>query len=197
VAESRGLEIEAKLRVKDRAALEAALERLGAVRGPAEHEANTLFDDEARSLARGGEALRVRDTEGRGLLTFKGKASVERGVKARKEVESEVGSPAVVAEILGALGLAPRFFYEKRRTVWRFADPARPLVVVDETPIGLFAEIEGTDASVRALAKELGVAEAELLHDSYVALYRKAREEDPTLPPDMRFSPGKRVTLRS
>jgi adenylate cyclase class 2 len=182
------LEIEAKLRVKDRAALEAALERLGAVKGPTEHETNTLFDDGELRLARSGRALRVRDTEGRGLLTFKGQAKVDRGVKARTELETAVGSAAAAAEVLRALGFSPRFFYEKRRTVWRFADAARPLVVVDETPIGLFAEIEGTDESVRTLARELGVQDSELLHDSYVALYRKAREKDPALPPDMRFS---------
>ena len=33
-----------------------------------------------------------------------------------------------------------------------------PVVVVDEIPLGLFAEIEGPDAAVRALASELGVA---------------------------------------
>ncbi len=40
---------------------------------------------------------------------------------------------------------------EKRRTPWRFADAAGPLVVVDETPLGLFAEIEGEADAVRAL----------------------------------------------
>jgi len=181
------VEIETKLVVKDRAALERALAGLGALPGPTEHETNTLFDDERLKLQRAGQALRVRETEGRGLLTFKGKASVERGVKSRVELESGVSSAQAVAEVLGALGLVPRFFYEKRRTVWRFADPARPVVVVDETPIGLFAEIEGSEEAVRVLAKELGVPEADLLHESYVALYRKAREKDPSLPPDMRF----------
>jgi adenylate cyclase class 2 len=181
------LEIEAKLRVRDRAALEAALFALGAAPGPTEHETNTLFDDAKGNLVRRGEALRVRETGGRGLLTLKGKANVSRGVKSRVELESDVASPAAVRAILSALRFEASFFYEKRRTVWRFTDPARPVVTVDETPIGLFAEIEGTEDAVRALAAELGIPEDELLHESYVALYRKEREKDPSLPPDMRF----------
>ena len=97
---------------------------------------------------------------GRGLLTFKGPASFDGGVKARLELESGVDAPETVLALLDALGYRPRFRYEKRRTPWRFADPARPLVVVDETPLGLFAEIEGEADAVRALAAELGVPEA-------------------------------------
>ena len=68
-------------------------------------------------------------------------------------------------------------------TTWTFADPARPVVVVDETPLGLFAEIEGADAAVRALAAELGVAEADFIAESYVALYQLAeRGKDPRYP---------------
>jgi len=187
-SEAAPLEIEAKVRVLDRGAFERALAALGALPGPTEHETNTLLDDPGMSLTARGEALRVRETAGRGLVTFKGKASVSRGVKTRTELESGVQSPATLRRIFAALGYTPRFFYEKRRTVWRFEAPGRPLVTLDETPIGLFAEIEGTDEGVRALAAELGLAETDLLHDSYVALYRAAREADPSLPPDMRFA---------
>ena len=80
-----------------------------------------------------------------------------------------------------------QFRYEKRRTPWRFGDPARPLVVVDETPLGLFAEIEGEAGAVRALAAELGVAEESFLRASYLGLWQAAREAEPDLPEDMVF----------
>ncbi|MEO8056252.1 MAG: adenylate cyclase, partial [Acidobacteriota bacterium] len=67
-------------------------------------------------------------------------------------------------------------------------DPSRPVVVVDETPLGLFAEIEGTEAAVRATAVELGVAEADFIAESYIALWLAAREKDPSLPEDMVFA---------
>jgi adenylate cyclase class 2 len=180
-------EIEAKFRVADRAALEARLAALGATAGELENEVNLLLDDDASSLRFGGRALRVRTVNGRGLLTFKGPASFDGGVKSRLELESGVDAPEVVLALLDGLGYRARFRYEKRRTPWRFAEPARPLVVVDETPLGLFAEIEGEDGAVRALAAELGIREDAFLRSSYWGLWQAAREEDPDLPEDMVF----------
>lgn len=180
-------EIEAKFRVPDRAALELRLAALGASPAEREDESNLLLDDAAESLRESGTALRVRTVGETGLLTFKGPAEVCRGVKSRVELESAVADPEAVLAVLGALGFTPWIRYEKRRTPWRFADPARPLVVVDETPIGLFAEVEGEAAAVRALVAELGVSEGELLGGSYVRLYLEARAADPTLPHDMIF----------
>lgn len=181
-------EIETKFRVADRGRLEARLTALGAKGGAAEAESNVLYDDAASRLRAEGRALRLRTVNGRGLLTFKGPPEVSGGIKSRVEWESEVESPRAVDAILEALGFAPSFRYEKRRTTWRFADPARPLVVVDETPLGLFAEIEGEDAAVRALARELGVAEADFIAESYVALWLAARKKEPSLPEDMVFA---------
>jgi adenylate cyclase class 2 len=181
-------EIEAKFRVGDRAALEVRLAALGAVAGELEDEVNLLLDDDAMSLRGGGRALRVRTVNGRGVLTFKGPASFEGGVKSRLELESGVEAPGTVLALLDALGFRPRFRYEKRRTPWRFADPGRPLVVVDETPLGLFAEVEGEADAVRALALELGVLEEAFLRASYWGLWQAAREADPGLPEDMVFA---------
>jgi adenylate cyclase, class 2 len=186
----RPLETEVKFRVNDRAELEARLRDLGAAAGATEHETNILLDDGAGSLQSAGRALRVRESGERGLVTLKGKASFERGLKSRLELESEVASAAALLELFAELGYTPRFRYEKRRTTWLFADRSRPVVVVDETPIGLFAEIEGEPDAVRALARELEVREEELLSRSYVALYREAREKDPSLPADMLFPAG-------
>jgi len=181
------VETEVKFRLDDRAAFESRLESLGARRGETENERNVLFDDAAETLRAGGCALRLRTTERGTLLTFKGKASFSGGVKSRLEMESGVEKPEAIASLLAALGYAPRFTYEKRRTTWRFLDPSRPLVVVDETPLGLFAEIEGTDAAVRALASAFGIPESAFLPESYVGLWMKAREADPTLPAHMVF----------
>jgi adenylate cyclase, class 2 len=179
-------EIETKFRVLDRGRLEERLKALGARPGPREDETNVLYDDAGRLRAEGC-ALRVRFVDGRGLLTFKGPPEVSGGIKSRIERESAVESPGAVASILEALGFSPSFRYEKRRTTWSFADPARPLVVVDETPMGLFAEIEGPDPAVRALAAELGVAEGDFIAESYIALWLAARAKDPSLPEDMVF----------
>ena len=180
-------EIETKFRVEDRADFERRLSALGAVAGPTEFESNVLLDDAAGTLRARGHALRLRDSAGAGVLTFKGKATLDRGIKSRIEIESGVETSENVGQIFEALGFTPVFRYEKRRTAWQFSDPALPLVVVDETPIGLFAEIEGAEPAVRALATRLGVDEGLMLEQSYPALYQEARESNPELPADMTF----------
>jgi len=179
-----------KFRLDGRTAFEERLAAAGAGREGTESERNVLFDDEAGSLKVAGCALRLRTTGRGALLTYKGKASFSGGVKSRLELESAVGKPGAISALLAELGYVPQFIYEKRRTTWRFPDPSRPLVVVDETPLGLFAEIEGADAAVRALAAELGVSESAFLPESYVGLWMKAREADPALPLDMLFPAG-------
>jgi adenylate cyclase class 2 len=181
-------ETEVKFRIPDRAAFELRLLSLGARCEGRERERNVLFDDGAGTLRERGTALRIRTTEKGSLLTYKGKARLDRGVKTRLELESEVTAPERVAELLVELGFAPRFTYDKRRTTWRFSRPERPVVVVDETPLGLFVELEGEDRAVRTLAEELNVPESAFIAESYAALWLKAREENPSLPRDMVFS---------
>ncbi len=188
MAASTPVETETKLRLADRKAFESRLAALGAVPGALDEERNVLYDAADGRLRRKGCALRIRTIGARGLLTWKGPAGVVSGVKSRRELETGVDSPERLGEVLAELGLDPRFTYEKRRTTWRFADPARPLVVVDETPIGLFAEVEGEDGAVRVLCAELGVPERDWISESYVTLYLRARETDPSLPPDMVFA---------
>ena len=180
-------ETEVKFRLPDRAAFELRLLSFGARCEGRERERNVLFDDVSGTLRQRGNALRLRTTEKGALLTYKGKASFARGVKTRLELESGVEAPERIAALLVEIGFAPRFTYDKRRTTWRFLDPERPVVVVDETPLGLFAELEGDDKAVRILAEELGVPESAFIPESYVALWMKAREEDPALPRDMVF----------
>ncbi len=180
-------ETEVKFRVADRDALERRLRQLGAVSGPSALERDVLLDDPEGSLRRRGSAVRIRETAGIALLTFKGPKEIRAGVRSRVELETEVGNAGMIAAFLAELGLLPVFRYEKRRTPWRFGDPARPLAVIDETPIGLFAEIEGDEAAIRELASELGVGESEFLPESYAALYHAARGLNPSLPRDMVF----------
>lgn len=181
-------ETEVKFRLADRGPFEERLRELGARPGHLEDEINDLFDDPAGTLRSRGEALRVRTTNGRGILTFKGKANLsEDGVKTRVELETEVESAETVTAILEQLGYLPHFRYEKLRITWSFADPGRPVVVVDETPMGLFAEIEGDLEGVRTLAMELGIPPTDFLPSSYAKLWAEAREKDPWLSHDMTF----------
>jgi adenylate cyclase class 2 len=109
-------------------------------------------------------------------------------VKTRIEIETGVDSASSLQAIFEMLGFRPGFRYEKYRTVWSFADATRPIVVVDETPIGLYAEIEGEEAAIRELADELGVPASSFIEESYPALWALARRIVPSRPRDMVFS---------
>ncbi len=63
--------------------------------------------------------------------------------KVREEREVRASDERAIAEILGALGLAPRFRYEKYRSTYRLPGIAHVVVELDETPIGDFLELEG------------------------------------------------------
>ena len=148
-----------------------AVARLGATLVRARHfEDNVLLDDAGGALRSSGRALRVRRTEAGAVLTFKGKRRDREGVKSREEIEAAL--PAREADALLAVlrnvGFTPVFRYQKYREVYRYADVE---IVVDETPIGTFLEIEGALPTIHAAAAALGFGPADYLTDSYPALY--------------------------
>jgi adenylate cyclase class 2 len=83
-----------------------------------------------------------------------------------------------LAAIFEAIGLKPSFRYEKFRTEWTDANGD---VVVDETPIGNIAEIEGDPEWIDDTAKKLGISDAECITKSYPELFsewkRKTRSK--------------------
>ena len=61
------------------------------------------------------------------------------------------------------------------------------MVALDETPIGLFVEVEGDPTTIRRVVALLGLDSSESIPYSYAELYARRRKEDPALPPDMVF----------
>lgn len=166
---SAGVESEIKVRMADPESARAAVRAIGAALVRARHfEDNLLLDDADRSLTARGSALRVRRVEDRGVLTFKGPRQVIDGVKSRQEIETGLDGPAAAESILLALGYRPAFRYQKYREVYRWKDAE---IVVDETPIGTFLEIEGEIEAVHATASALGFGPDRYITESYVALY--------------------------
>jgi adenylate cyclase, class 2 len=180
-------EIEVKLAAKDLGALRETLRGLGAsLVADAHEEVNDLYDypseEPSRSLSGGGRTVRLRTAGGKVILTYKGKARFQNGVKTREEREVEVSDGGEAEGILAGLGLSRRFRYEKRREEWRFEDCA---IALDETPIGNFVEVEGDPASIRRVFVRLGLDFGEAIPYSYAELYQRRRKEQPGLPPDM------------
>jgi adenylate cyclase class 2 len=165
-------ETEVKLRLESPDAARERLRGLGAVLVRERHfEENVLFDDKGGSLRGGGTVLRLRQTSYGGILTFKGPGEVEGGIKSREERETAVEAPDQVRAILRNLGYKPVFRYQKYRESWSYRGQE---VLVDETPIGAFLEIEGDPEGIAAVARELGYSPADYVAESYVGLFLAA-----------------------
>ena len=89
-------------------------------------------------------------------------------MKSRPEIEVEVSDADASTRSSPALGYRKAFRYQKYRETYRWRDVE---IVVDETPIGTFLEIEGpVDASTRR-PRALGRGPADYVAESYAALF--------------------------
>ena len=206
-------EREIKLRIKDLRALRRALAKLGAlVATPRVRELNVVFDTPEFDLAKHEHLLRIRTetpsasrgrTSGAGtraLVTFKrpvrasgstGKGERQRH-KVREEIELEVSDGKSLARIFEGLGMNAWFRYEKLRTTFRLPGSqgwAKGLLIeLDETPIGVFLELEGPAAAIDRAARALGFQTRDYILANYMVLYReycRSRDEEPR---DMLFA---------
>lgn len=178
-------ESEVKLPCRDLGALRSRLIAAGATsRAPLHFESNDLYDDADARLSATGRTLRVRRAAGETILTYKGAARFQGGIKVREERETKVANADALEGILAGLGLSRTFRYEKRREEWILQSC---VVALDRTPIGEFVEIEGEPAAIRRAVGSLGLDFSAALPYSYARLYREKRREDQTLPQDMIF----------
>jgi len=162
------LEREIKLRFDDAETARAAVLGTGAapLRGRRLQE-DCLLDTDDEELRRSRCVLRVRVESGRSFVTFKG-PSQPSAMKLREELETMVGDGSLLLRILEALGFHVWFRYQKYREEFALDDV---IVAVDETPVGIFVEIEGGDRGIAGMAEALGRGQSDYLVDSYRRLY--------------------------
>lgn len=134
---------------------------------PRTHEMNTLYDTAAHDLQSRGELLRIRRYGEKWLLTHKSKDSAARH-KSRVEIETAVADGEKLDCIFRSIGYEPTFRYEKFRAEWT---DGKGHVVLDETPIGNIAEIEGDPEWIDHVAATLGIDEREYITKNYAALF--------------------------
>src|SRR5438270_9399749 len=155
-------EVEIKFSILQMASLKRRLREAGFREiTPRTHEMNTLYDGALRPLKRRGEVLRIRKYENDWKLTHKSKGKEGRH-KKRKETETAVADGNKLEQVFIALGLKPAFRYEKFRSEWTDGSGH---VVLDETPIGNFGEIEGPPEWIDTVAARLNIS-----HDQYITL---------------------------
>jgi adenylate cyclase, class 2 len=178
-------EIEIKFRVAGVDELSRKLQNSGfQLETPRTREMNTLYDTRTQTLRRRGELLRLREYGPEWILTHKSKGQAGRH-KTRLERETRVADGSQMEAILQALGYQPSFRYEKFRAEW---GDGTGHVVVDETPIGDFAEIEGPAEWIDRTAGLLGVDEKEYITLNYAALFAEWKRRTRSKAKEMTFA---------
>jgi adenylate cyclase, class 2 len=169
-------EIELKFPLSDPAALQALLPQFGFhLDTPRTFEHNTLYDTPARDLRAQKQLLRIRQYGDLWTITHKrqpDQAAIDTTrYKIRIETETTVADGPALSEIFQQLGYTPVFIYEKFRTEWSHTTKPSAHLVIDETPIGNYVELEGPPEWIDQTLVELKIDPATCLTDSYGKLF--------------------------
>ena len=177
-------ETEIKFKITDISTIEEKLQQIGfTVKTPSTLEVNTLYDLPSGELRAKAEVLRIRRYGDVWKITHKTKGTAGRH-KVRAESETKIEDGVQMDAILRALGFSPTFIYEKYRAEW---SDGRGDVVVERTPIGNIAEIEGTPEWIDQVAGNLGLSEKDYITNSYAQLFMEWREETRSKATNMTF----------
>ncbi|TME03061.1 MAG: CYTH domain-containing protein [Chloroflexi bacterium] len=184
VPRDRSIESELKFRVRstrDHTKLRNLLRKRGGKLIGRYKEDNYRFNGPGKSTRKITLRLRILNGGPRGVLTAKGPATFEGGVKIREETEVEVPDVHATLDMLQQLGFRVGWTYPKQRTMWMLDGVAVTLDVLD---FGWFVELEGPAQVLPEMARSLGLDPAKALKDSYSVMARKhLKAKKPTKAP--------------
>ncbi len=181
-------EVEIKLPVRDLGRMRLLLRRAGFRSSPRSFEDNLVFDTPDHRLRRNAQLLRLREYRRRVFLTFKSRMGGGSRYKVRAEQELQVSDAGTMWNILKSLGYVLAFRYQKYRTPFRSAGEPDLNLHLDETPIGIFLELEGQPAAIDRVARRLGFQPADYITLTYAGLYARACQREGKRSPHMLFS---------
>lgn len=169
------LEIEVKFYIEAPEETRSRIESLGAEFAGKNFEQNIRFEDADDSLIRKNSLLRLRRTDSRAELTYKGEAPEEnRDFKVHRELEVAVSDFDTAAAILEALGYHNAQIYEKHRETYTYGNT---VLCMDRMPFGFFLEIEGQPDAIRQTAQELGLDWNQRILANYLAIFDRLKSE--------------------
>jgi adenylate cyclase, class 2 len=174
-------EIEVKIGIADLPGLMGKLRQMGAACEGRVFEQNSLYDTPRDDFRRQGRLLRLRikrpaaagrlpGGSGQAVLTSKAPVPVSRSrYKERLERELVVPDGGRWHARLLLLGFRPGFRYERYRTTFRFPGVH---IEVDQTPIGVFLELEGVPRAIDRTARALGFSPRDYIQSTYWELFQ-------------------------
>lgn len=169
------IEVEVKAKA-DLSKVRSILERIGAEKIRVEEQSDTYFAAPHRDFAITDEALRIRNLDGRAVLTYKG-PKLDSISKTRKEFETLVDEENTT-EILHALGFSEAGSVRKMREVFRAGNITVCLDSVEGLGEFLEVEIVATDdcelgpirMQLFEFLKQFGVKEEDSIRTSYLEM---------------------------
>jgi adenylate cyclase class 2 len=185
-------EVEQKHRVADVTALMAQLTKRNVTFEPPTMQSDQYFAHPARDFVKTDEALRIRTSDGKSFVTYKG-PKLDVVTKTRRELElpldEQDADGSKFAELLAALGFRPVATVRKQRRKFRINHAGRQVEgALDEVDgIGTFAELElisdeanleSAKQVIRDLAAELDLGPTE--RRSYLGMLLETRNQQPT-----------------
>jgi len=183
------IETEIKLRLRDKPeGIRRRLRELGfQITKHRVLESNILYDNAKGTLRKHGKLIRIRVTDGHCVLTYKGPSQSGK-YKKRPELEVDLSNVATMDAIFAKIGYHPGFRYQKFRTEYAKPSGSAGKVLLDETPIGNFLELEGTARWIDRTARQLGFSSANYITRGYGYLYLAYCRERRMAPKDMLFN---------
>lgn len=141
---------------------------------PRLYEINKYFDTDDFKLASKSSVLRLRyDTVAH--ITFKGPGQINQGVFSRDEIDLTLRDTTSAQQLLEALGFRVTFIFEKYRQTFSYEEL---LVTIDETPYGIFCELEGPNpCRIQELAIQLGLEWKNRINATYGDMFRIIKEK--------------------
>jgi adenylate cyclase, class 2 len=160
-----GTETEIKIKIEDPEYFCRRVQECGSMVLSARHFAdNSLLDFPDKRLQLSQSLIRIRSADRQGFLTYKGPPRPEGVFKVREELETNIGDGESTLQILERLGMCICFRYQKYRREFAIGDVT---IAVDETPIGNYAEFEGSESGILDLARKMGIDSTQFLRASY------------------------------
>jgi adenylate cyclase class 2 len=166
-------EIEVKFIVDDVTAIRQRIIGLEAsLHHPKTYEDNWCFDTPDHRFQQEDRLLRLR-RDHRVLLTYKEPPlTADTEFKVRQEYEIEVNDFEQARALVEKLGFSPSLRYEKYRETFRYGETE---ILLDETPLGVFIEIEGTRESIDTLTRQLELDDVNRITASYGEIFEVVR----------------------
>ena len=169
------LEIELKVRVPDLHEVRRRLTEIGARMTEKTREHDIYYNAPHRDFASTDEALRIRYSNGKTIITYKGKKRRDSQFKAREELNVGIDDGQVFEQVLERIGFRRVAVVDKEREYYVYKDASIALDLVEG--LGTFVEveimadgIEGSDsARIDEIAKLIGL-EGEHILSSYLEM---------------------------